>query len=166
MTSLGLTGQLFQDRPDPETAILFARRVGQDLGGLKGGRYFVISEHVVQGDRVRSGGNPRGIHLLQYIEVLQYVGKLLAESLQISLVYTQTGKTGDMLYFLCAQFQFDTSRVNRLQEHMSIISLALGTGNSLPRRHVRTIIVKGNGARDFSTGSSSPDWYMRSRRYH
>jgi len=49
---------------------------------------------------VRGRGDPSGIHPLQYLEVLQYVGKLLAEFLQVSLIDTQSGKKGNVLYFL------------------------------------------------------------------
>jgi hypothetical protein len=102
MTTLRLTGKLLQDRPDPKAAILFLRGVGQDLTGSKGRRYSVIPNHVIQGNRVRGRGNPCSIHPLQYLEVLQYVGKLLAEFLQVSLINTQSGKKGDVLYFLSA----------------------------------------------------------------
>jgi len=102
MTSLRLTGKSLQDRPDPKAAILLLRGVSQYLTGSKRRRYLVFSNHVTQGNRVRGRGNPCGIHPLQYLEVLQYVGKLLAEFLQVSLINTQPGKKGDVLHFLSA----------------------------------------------------------------
>ncbi len=47
---------------------------------------------------MRGRRNICGINLLQYLKVLQYVGKLHAESLQIILINTQSGKEGDVPY--------------------------------------------------------------------
>jgi hypothetical protein len=102
MITFGLTGWLFQNRPYSKTALLLLRSVGQYIGRGKGRCHFIVSQYIAQGNRMRGRGNIRGIHLLQYLEVLQYIGKLDAELLQVILVDTQSSKKSDMLYFLSA----------------------------------------------------------------
>ncbi len=102
MTTFGQTGWLFQDRPYSKTALLLLRSVGQYIGRSKGRCRFIFSQYIAQGNRVRGRGDIRGIHLLQYLKVLQDIGKLDAELLQVILIDTQSSKESDMLYFLSA----------------------------------------------------------------
>ncbi len=102
------TGEgLLQDRPDPKTAILLLRSICQDLAGRERRSHLVIAKYVAQSNRVRCGRNTRGVNSLEYVEVLQYVGKLLAEPLDVSFVQPKPGKKGNVPHFFLA-YPFQT----------------------------------------------------------
>ena len=79
MAFVRITGGLLQYSPDPKTAVLFPGGIGQDFSRGGGRRYLVIPDYITQVNGVRSRWNPRGIYPLQYLEVLQYIGQLLAK---------------------------------------------------------------------------------------
>ena len=130
------TGEgLLQDRPDPKTAILLLRGICQDLAGSKRRGHLVIAEHVAECNRVRSRRDPRGVNSLENLEILHYMGKLLAEPLDVSFVKPQPGKKGNVPHFFLA-YPSQTGTSNAAHEGKIlrvIIPSTMHAGNVCPR---------------------------------